>query len=78
MLKTNANHANMHLYHVSWKNTLQVNFERSDWLFTKIAPIFERIELRSRMRAHFLAFEFFFPTVYYTYMLETYFKIFDT
>ena len=34
------------------KSTVQVNFELSDWMFTKIAISLERIELRSHTRAH--------------------------
>ena len=47
---------NIPLYYISWKNVVKANLELSDWLFTKIAVTTERIELRSPMRAHFIAF----------------------
>ena len=65
---------NIPLYHISWKNMVQVSFEPSDWLFTKTAVTFERIEIWSHMRAHFLAFQSLFPTVYHTWEFKRDFK----
>ena len=57
---------NMLLYDIFLENMLQADFEPSDWLFTQIALISERNGLWGHMRAHFIAIDLLFQTVYHT------------